>query len=275
MRVRSYLWLLLPISTFLVVTFFWPVGLIFWNTIFTRDQGFTLSAYWEFIRDPLFRQVFWRTLQLGVMVTTLAVIMAYPVAFVLYRLGGRWRSFLLALVVFPLLTNPVVRSYSWMVVLGKFGFINSLLTGLGIVNDPLQMLYTPRAVVLGLVHLFLPLMVLSLVSAMENIHQAVLEAAESLGASPLRAFWTTVVPLTLPGLVMGVALVFTGSITAYVTPHMLGGSRVLMLSTLLYQQAMVVFDWNAATVIAAISTLLTLAVVLVMGAIARRKGVQA
>lgn len=267
---RNYWWLLLPISAFLLLTFFLPVGITLGYTL-VSNGSFSLQTYIDFFTDSFYWQVTLRTLRVGLIVTVLAVVMGYPVAFFLYSLKGKWKNLLLALVIFPLWTNSVVRTYSWMVVLGKYGFVNGVLQALGVVSEPLKILYTPASVIIGLVHLFLPLMVLSLTSAMENIHPSILEAAQSLGAGELRAFWTTVVPLTLPGLVMGVATVFTGAITAYVTPQMLGGSGVLMLSTLLYQKAMVTFDWDVASAIAMVSAVLTLLVTFGLGAVARAR----
>lgn len=271
---RNYGWLLLPVSAFLVLTFVIPVGITLGST-FVANGKFSLEPYFRFFRDSFYWQVTMRTLRVGLIVTFLAVLMGYPVAFFLYNLDGKWKNLLLSLVVFPLWTNSVVRTYSWMVVLGKYGFVNGVLQSLGIIREPLKLLYTPISVIIGLVHLFLPLMILSLTSAMENIHPSIMEASRSLGAGEIRAFWTTIVPLTMPGLVMGVASVFTGAITAYVTPQMLGGSGVLMLSTLLYQKTMVTFDWDVASIIATVSAALTLIITFGLGAVARKRGVAA
>ncbi len=271
---RRYWFLVVPVTVFLLVTFLRPLVSILATTVYAPDKGLFLDRYVRFFSNGFYRSVFWRTVRLGLVVTAVCVLMGYPISFYLSRLKGRRKSILLALVVFPLLTNSVVRTYSWMVVLGRNGFINSLLQRLSIINEPIPILYTPFAVAVGLVHLFLPLMILSLTSAMENIDTSLIEAAQSLGASDMRAFARVVVPLTLPGLVVGSVLVFTGSTTAYVTPHMLGGSRVMTLATLLYQKAMVMFDWTTATTIAAISVFITLVVIWVFNAISRRAGVR-
>lgn len=261
-------------TVFLVVTFLWPLMSILATTVYAPGKGLFLDQYARFFSDEFYRSIFWRTVRLGLVVTVVCILLGYPISFYLSRLKERRKAILLALVVFPLLTNSVVRTYSWMVVLGRNGFVNSLLLWLRIVNDPIPILYTPFAVTVGLIHLFLPLMILSLTSAMENVDTSLIEAAQSLGASEMRAFARVVVPLTLPGLVVGSVLVFTGSTTAYVTPHMLGGSRVMTLATLLYQKAMVVFDWTMATTVAAISVFITLVVIWAFNAISRRAGVR-
>jgi putative spermidine/putrescine transport system permease protein len=141
---------------------------------------------------------------------------------------------------------------------------------LGITNEPFAMLYTQGAVIVGMVYLFVPLMILTLVGVLENIPEDVLQASSSLGASPVATFWQVLMPLAVPGLIVGAVLVFTGSFTAYATPQLLGGERQTVLATLLQQRAMVSFDWVGASTIAAIMTVITITVVLVMTRIARR-----
>ena len=158
----------------------------------------------------------------------------------------------MSLAILPLMTNAVARTYAWLVILGRFGTINNIMSALGLTQRPVKLLYTEGAVIVGLSQLFMPLMILTLVSAMENIRPDVIQAARSLGASNVKTFFKVIVPLSREGLVIGGVLVFTGSITAFVTPWMMGGSRVMMLSTLLRQKAIVSLDWNTATVVAVI-----------------------
>jgi putative spermidine/putrescine transport system permease protein len=166
----------------------------------------------------------------------------------------------MSLVILPLLTNPVARTFAWLIILGRHGLINQFLQGIGLIEVPLRLIYTENAIVVGLLQLFMPLMVLALVSAMENIPPDVEEAARSLGANGLQTFLRILLPLSADGLVLGGTLVFTGSITAYVTPAILGGTQVLMLATLLQQRAIVLLDWPAATMIAVVMIGTTLVV---------------
>ncbi len=170
----------------------------------------------------------------------------------------------MSLVILPLMTNPVARTYAWLIILGRFGLVNKLLLWLGLTEEPLRLLFTEGAIIIGLLQLFLPLMVLSLVSAMENIPDDVMEAAQSLGANGFTTFFRVIIPLSADGLVLGGTLVFTGSITAYVTPAILGGTRVLVLATLLQQQALVAMDWVGATVVAVIMLVTALIVNLLL-----------
>ena len=148
--------------------------------------------------------------------------------------------------------SPVARTYAWLVILGRTGFVNEALVGLGIVDSPLRILFTETAVFIGLLQLFLPLMVIALVSAMENMPRDAIPAARVLGANWAQVFVKVILPLTREGLVIGGTLVFTGSLTAYITPAILGGSKVLMLETLLYQRVTVANDFVSASVIAMI-----------------------
>ncbi|MCK5197447.1 MAG: ABC transporter permease, partial [Spirochaetales bacterium] len=161
-------------------------------------------------------------------------------------------------VILPLMTSPVARTFAWIVILGRFGLINQTLAAVKITSEPLRLMYTEGAIVAGLLQLFMPIMVLTLVSALENIPEEVEEAALSLGSGKTGTFFRVLVPLSFDGLIMGVTLVFTGCITAYVTPAILGGSNVLTLSTLMRQEALVLMNWEGATVIAVVMIATTL-----------------
>ena len=172
--------------------------------------------------------------------------------------------------VFPLLTGVVVRSFAWLIILGRNGILNQTLLSLGIVSEPLEMLYTQGAVIVAMVYLFVPLMVLTLVGVLENIPKDLIQAASSLGATPIATFCQVLLPLAVPGLIVGAVLVFTGSFTSYATPQLLGGESQIMLATLLQQRAMVTFDWVGASTIATIMTVITISIVLAMSHIAPR-----
>ena len=166
----------------------------------------------------------------------------------------------MGLVLFPLLTNSVVRSFAWINILGTNGIINQFLLSTGIISEPLKMLYTEFAIVIGSVYLFLPLMITTLVGILENIDSEMIEAAETLGANPLVAFVKVIWPLSIPGVIVGSILVFTGSFTAYTTPQLLGGNQNMMMSTFLYQQAMSLGNWQSAGAIALIMIVTTMLV---------------
>ncbi len=240
---------------FLIIPLFMSIG----NT-FVVDGGFSFSRYLEFFKDEYYREIYARTLKLGVITTFLATVLGFPTAYYISRTNQRVRGLYIMFAVFPLLTSAVVRSFSWMVILGKRGIVNTFLMNIGLIKKPLSLLYNEFSIVMGLLYLFLPLMIMSLVGVMENIDDDLTEAAESLGATKIQAFFKVIFPLSVPGLIVGSILVFTGSITAYTTPQLLGGSKAKVLSTLIYQSAMSLFDWDTAAVVATIMIVTTLVV---------------
>jgi putative spermidine/putrescine transport system permease protein len=257
-QVRSLIFLIGPAAIFIVVFFVLPLIIVLINTFKNETGAWSLQEYQSFVQDPVIRKVYVRTVRLALVVTVISALIGYPVSYAIARMSPGRRSVMMSLIILPLMTNPVARTYSWLVILGRFGLINHVVELLHLSDRPLRLLYTEKAIVLGLLHLFLPLMILSLVSAMENIRTDIEEAAQSLGANRLVVFWRIIVPLSADGLILGGTLVFTGCITAYVTPAILGGTRVRMLATLLYQRAMVLIDWQSATIIAVSMVLTTL-----------------
>lgn len=243
-----------------------PLISIIWPTFY--DGAFTLESYTNFFSSSFNLTILWRTIKLSLIVTVVTVILGLPTAYYISRTNKKWRSLLMGLVLFPLLTNSVVRSFAWINILGTNGIINQFLMNTGLVSEPVRMLYTEFAIVIGSVYLFLPLMITTLVGILENIDSEMIEAAETLGANPVVAFIKVIWPLSIPGVIVGSILVFTGSFTAYTTPQLLGGNQNMMMSTFLYQQAMTLGNWQNAGVIALIMIVTTLLVMNIFNALA-------
>ena len=241
-----------PALLLVLLAFVWPIGLLVAGAFQNDAGGPSLSRFTEFFTDALNQSVFWRTVRLGLLVALASAVLGYAVALYLVSLPKASRSRWVGLFVLPLMVSPVARTYAWIVILGRTGLVNTALVGSGLLAEPVPILFTETAVFIGLVQLFLPLMVLSLVSALENLPPDVIAAARVLGAGWLAVFFKIVLPLSKEGLVIGGTLVFTGAVTAYITPAVLGGSKVLMLETLLYQKVSVSNDFVAASVIAVI-----------------------
>lgn len=266
-QTRIIIFLVTPALLFIFIFFVLP--LLFMLAESTQDPEtarISLVGYVEFWQRETSRIIYWRTLRLGIFITVTTTLMAYPASYVLARMPVRRRTFLMSLVILPLMTNPVARTYAWLIILGRNGLINNVIVDLGFVERSQRLLFTEGAIILGLTQLFLPLMVLPLVSAMENIPRHMEEAARSLGANGFTTFMRVVVPLSADGLVLGATLVFTGATTAYVTPAILGGTRMLMMSTLLRQRALQAFDGQGAAVVAVVMIATTLAVNLLVRA---------
>ena len=250
--------LALPAAIFAGLVFLVPVILLL-SEGFRSADSWSLSAYADFFSQPLNRTVFLRTLKLGALVTVAAAVIGYATAFAIVSLPPGAKGRMIGLVVLPLMISPVARTYAWIVILGRTGIVNQALMAVGLSDEPIRILFSETAVFVGLLQLFLPLMVISLISALENLPKDVVPAARVLGANWLQVFWKVILPLTREGLVVGGTLVFTGSMTAYITPAILGGSKVLMLETLLYQQVTVANNFVSASVIAFILIVMSFA----------------
>lgn len=264
--------LALPAALFTTLVFLVPVAILLSIAFQDGAGAFSLQGYVDFFSQPLNRSVFLRTLKLGILVAGTAAVIGYAAAFCIVNLPATSRGRIFGLVVLPLMISPVARTYAWIVILGRTGIVNDTIVGLGLSDTPIRLLFTETAVFIGLLQLFLPLMIISLVSAMENIPKDVIPAARVLGANWFQVFFKVILPLTREGLVIGGTLVFTGALTAYITPAILGGSKVLMLETLLYQKVNVSNDFVSASVIAMILIVMCFSANLVLKRIASVKG---
>ena len=233
------------------------------------ESSFSLQLYIDFFKDSYFMAVLGRTLSISLIVTIFCAVLGLPAAYVISGVSKKWRGILIALTLFPLLTNSVIRSFAWITILGKNGVINKLLMMFSVINEPLSLLYTDFSIIIGSVYLFLPTMIMTLVGVLENIDDDLLEAAATLGLSPLKGFFKIILPLSLPGMIVGSILVFTGTLTAYTTPQLLGGNKKMMLATLLYQRATTLGDWTSASVIALVMIVITFAVMKALNLLAK------
>ncbi|WDQ98841.1 ABC transporter permease [Devosia sp. J2-20] len=261
-------WTLASPATALVVVFLVLPVLATIATTFTTPAG-PFATYVSFFGSGFRRTVLVRTIQISLITTAIALVIGFVTAYVVSRAPSWLKSILIVAAVFPLLTGVVVRSFAWLIILGKNGILNSTLLNLGLISEPFSMLYTQGAVIVAMVYLFVPLMILTLVGVLESIPEDLVQASSSLGAKPIATFMQVTLPLAVPGLIVGAVLVFTGSFTSYATPQLLGGEQVMMMGTLMYQQAMVTFDWVVASTIAAVMVVITIAIVLVMTRLAR------
>lgn len=262
-------WLLvLPATMLLLLLLVLPVAGTLRESFDSSSGPF--GNYQAFFADEFNRVVLIRSFKIAIMSTLVSLVAGFVGAYMIANASPNLKRVLLILSVFPLLTSVVVRSFSFMAILGRNGVVNSLLMKLELIDKPLEMLFTQGAVVAGLAYLFTPLMILSLVGVLENIDDDLYSAAGSLGASPVGVFFQVTLPLAVPGMIVGSILVFTGSLATFVTPVLLGGERQMTLSTLLYRKAMISFDWASANTIAAIMMAITITSVIAMGALANR-----
>ena len=258
--------LLAPAVLFFLVVFVVPVGLMIRYSFYQQTQtgdltaSATLANYIRLASVDLYRTVVMTTVRVSLWTTAIAMLLAYPLALVMVRGHRMVGRALTVIVLAPLLINVVVRTYAWRVILanGENGVLNWTLAHFGL--GPVQLLYTEWAIIIGSVHVFLPMMVLPLSAALGKINPAVEEAAATLGASSFAVFRRVTLPLSMPGLAVGATLVFSLTASSFVTPALLGGNFAKMLGTLVEEQILVVFDWPFG---AAIATLLTVLVMVV------------
>lgn len=235
------------------------------------SAGPTLENYADILGDFFYVGIVLRTVGIGIIVTLAAILTGWPLAFFLWRAPERWKTLLTVVVVAPLLISIPVRNYGWMVLLGDQGVLNSLLLRSGVIAQPLRLMYSDFAAIVGLTHVLMPFVVLSVQASLERIGPGVSEAARTLGASPARTVWHVVLPLSAPGLLAGGLLVFCVAASAYVTPAIMGPSGARYAAILIYQQFVSVFDWPRGATIAALLLLATLAVVLTALAVLNRR----
>lgn len=222
--------------------------------------GFTFANFVALLR-PLYADVFVQTVSICLMTALATLIVAYPLAYAIVRSRSiPLKSFLLVTALTPMFLGEVVRTYSWIIVLGNSGFINSILLGLHIVDRPVQMMFTTFGVVVALVHVTLPVMVIMLAAALSHVDLDYEKAATSLGAGPVRTFLTVTLPLSMPGIVAGVTTAFAWTFSAFATPQMIGGGRVPMVSTLIYQLGFSSFNFPFAAALSVTALALTVAV---------------
>lgn len=252
---------LLPIL-FLAFFFLLPVARLLTLSI----EGGTLEHFEKAVLGELYVRVFYDTFKIATTVTLVSLVLAYPVAYVLSTASPRWVLMGLVFLMLPFWTSILVRTYAWMILLGRNGVVNQILIGLGLVAEPIALLYNVSGVLIGMVHVLLPYMVFPIYSAMLRVDRDLLLAAEGLGASGWRVFWRVFLPLTLPGVIAGTALVFILSLGFYITPALLGGGRVIMIAVLIEQQVRQFLEWGFAS---ALSILLLLGALLAFFALNR------
>jgi putative spermidine/putrescine transport system permease protein len=226
--------------------------------------GLTLDNFIALMK-PLYARVFIDTVWICFLTAFFTLIVGYPLAYALVHVHNKLaKSFILITVVTPLFLGEVVRTYSWIIVLGNNGFINSLLLQLGIIDKPVQFMFTTFGVVVALVHVTMPVMVIMLAAALSHIDRNYQKAAESLGAGPIRAFLTVTLPLSMPGILAGVTTSFAWTFSAFATPQLIGGGRVNMISNLVYQLGFASFNFPFAASLCVAGLALTMAVLAVM-----------
>lgn len=213
-----------------------------------RFASFSTESWVKFWGDPFYRGVVYDTVRLGLIAVFATSLLAYPIALLFISSGPRVRKLLIFIILLPLLTSVVIRTFAWIVILAREGVVNQTLLALGLTSAPLNLLQTELGLVIALTQIEMPLMLLPLVTVMQQINPSLSDASRALGGSKWRTFFKVILPLSLPGWIAGATLVFASATTAFISQTVIGGARLVYLPSLIWQQSMVVFDWPFAAV---------------------------
>ena len=267
--------LLAPASIFVAICLLAPLVVLFRYSmnefITTRKmmvETVTIANYIKFFTDPYYTHILATTVRIAVIVTAACLVIGFPLAYVVARTQSRFKNLLIISIVLPLFVGNAVRAAGWMTVFGTKGFVNATLMGLGLIDKPLEIMFTENAVIIGIIAVNLPFMVLTLQSVIEGVDRAVEEAAFSLGAPPFTMFWRVLWPLALPGILAGTILCGILAMNAYATPFLLGGPLFKMMAPLVYNQFTQQTNWPfggaIAFILMTVTLLLTLAANLIL-----------
>jgi len=273
MTSRAREWqLVLPLALFFALFVFAPLALLgavsFYNDPTMTTPG--VAQYVKFVTDRFNMAVLGQTLWLGLLATAVALVVGYPLAYIYMVAPAALQRVLMLVIVLPLLTSAVVRTFAWVVILGRQGIVNTALTALGLVDTPVRLLYTPWAVVVALAQIQLPLMVLPVITALGNIDPNLRHASHALGAGRWRTFVEVTLPLSAPGLLAGCLLVYAGSVSAFVTQTLVGGGQLMLMPQYMYQQAIQANNYPFAAAVAMILLVAVLAIVVMVNLVTRR-----
>jgi putative spermidine/putrescine transport system permease protein len=265
-------WLTLPLAALFTVFFVAPLCVLLALSLHgdVALTSWTLSNYASFFTDRFSYSILGDTLLLGAKATLVCFIFGYPVAWLSSRVGTRWQSILLFLVILPILTSVVVRTFAWIVILGRYGVLNQIVLGLGLSQEPLRLLYTEPGVIMVLAQVQMPLMVLPILSVLSKVDPNLADASRALGASEWRTLWKITLPLSLPGIVAGCILAYAACVTAFVTQSLIGGARLIYMPLDIYQQAVGANNWPFAAALSIIFMVSVMAVVGILGALGRK-----
>ena len=264
-----------PGGLYLAALFVVPLVLITSYAFFQRGRfggivwEFTLDNFVRLL-DPLYLGVVANSLKVGLLVTLLALLIGYPTALAITRLSPKWRTIALVAVLLPFWTNFLVRTYAWILLFNNAGWINQALQGLGLIDEPIPMLYTEPAVVVGLLYMYLPLMILPLYSSLASRDPQLGEAATNLGASPFRVFRTVTLPLSLPGVLTGCVFVLVPAMSNFIIPELIGGGKTVLIGNLIRDQFLKARDWPFGSTLALVLTISLVVLLVAQAAVSRR-----
>jgi len=249
-----------PAILLILIILIIPVGWLFYVSFIGADGNFSLENYGRMIKSKSYARIFRVTFEVSFLTTGLCILIGYPLAYFISGLPNRMANICLITVLLPFWTSLLVRTYAWLVLLQKRGLINDWAISLGLWEEPIKLVHNLTGTLIGMVHIMLPFLILPVYSAMKAIDQDYMKAAANLGADPKRAFWTVFFPLTTPGLFACALMVFILCLGFFVTPAVLGGGKVIMVSMKIVSNIELFVNWGAASALGVVLLVLTIVI---------------
>lgn len=268
-----------PVLVWMIILVIIPLIIVLIMGFLTRgvygqvEYIFTFQNYADLLK-PMYVQIFVYSLWISLITTLICLILAYPFAYFIANVQPKYKVLLFMLIIIPFWTNSLVRTYAWMIILGTNGIINSYLIQFGIIKEPLKLLYTNGAVILGLVYTLFPFMVLPLYASIEGLDKSFIEAANDLGASPFQTFLRVTLPLTMSGVAAGSVLVFIPSLGLFFIPDLLGGSKTILISNLIQNQFLTARNWPFGSAVSILLIIITILFIIVYFKKSKNKGLE-
>ena len=244
---------LLMVTALIVI----PVGWLFYLSFIGRDGSLSFENYERMMKSKAYIRIFLTTFKISILTTIICAAIGYPLAYFMSQLSRKWANICMIGVLIPFWTSLLVRTYAWLVLLQKKGLLNNMAIEMGLISEPIKIVHNTTGTLIGMVHIMLPFLILPLYANMRAIDKDGLKAASSLGATPTRAFWTVFFPLSLPGLLAGLLIVFVLCLGFYVTPAILGGGRVIMAAMKISSNIELYFSWGAASALGVVLLVVT------------------
>ena len=253
----TFFGLTLPYFIMVIALIAIPVGWLFYLSFIGRDETLSLENYERMWKSKAYIKIFITTFKISILTTIICAAIGYPLSYFMSQLSRKWANICMIAVLIPFWTSLLVRTYAWLVLLQKKGLINNILIESGLITEPLKFVHNTTGTLIGMVHIMLPFLILPLYANMRSIDKDCMKAASSLGATPTRAFWTVFLPLTLPGLLAGLLIVFVLCLGFYVTPAILGGGKVIMAAMKISTNIEMYFNWGAASALGVVLLVVT------------------
>ena len=244
---------LLMVTALIVI----PVGWLFYLSFIGRDGSLSFENYERMMKSKAYIRIFLTTFKISILTTIICAAIGYPLAYFMSQLSRKWANICMIGVLIPFWTSLLVRTYAWLVLQQKKGLLNNMAIEMGLISEPIKIVHNTTGTLIGMVHIMLPFLILPLYANMRAIDKDALKAASSLGATPTRAFWTVFFPLSLPGLLAGLLIVFVLCLGFYVTPAILGGGRVIMAAMKISSNIELYFSWGAASALGVVLLVVT------------------